>query len=90
MNRILLIFLVSVLPFSLSSAIAYQKGMHTIEFNGKCSDNRPRSKDIHVTAIENAKKAAWNNYVAKFSPEKTEKYIPNSDSCTSILDSYIT
>ena len=66
--------ILSFLSFQLGAAVSYQKGMHTIEFNGKCSDNRPRSKDIHMTAIENAKKAAWNNYTAKFSAEKTEKY----------------
>ncbi len=86
----LVLLLVSILSFNLYSAVSYQKGMHTMEFNGKCSDNRPRSKDVHITAIENAKKAAWNNYVAKFSAEKTGKYLQNSDSFTSNLDTYIT
>jgi len=86
----LVLLLVSILSFNLYSAVSYQKGMHTMEFNGKCSDNRPRSKDVHITAIENAKKAAWNNYVAKFSAEKTGKYLQNSGSFTSNLDTYIT
>lgn len=90
MGKLLVVFLVSFLSFSLTSAVSYQKGMHTMEFNGKCSDNRPRSKDVHSTAIENAKKAAWNNYIAKFSPEKTEKYLANSKSFTSNLDTYMT
>ena len=88
--KLLALLLVSILSFNLYSAVSYQKGMHTMEFNGKCSDNRPRSKDVHITAIENAKKAAWNNYVAKFSAEKTGKYLQNSDSFTSNLDTYIT
>ena len=80
----------SLSSFQLSAAVAYQKGMHTMEFNGKCSDNRPRSKDVHMATIENAKKAAWNNYTAKFSAEKTEKYMANSEAFTSNLDKFIT
>ena len=82
-------FILSMSSFQLGAAVAYQKGMHTTEFNGKCSDNRPKNKDVHMTAIENAKKAAWNNYTAKFSAEKTEKYMVNSDAFTSNLDKFI-
>ena len=51
---------------------------------------RPRSTDVHMAAIENAKKAAWNNYTAKFSAEKTEKYMANSEAFTSDLNKFIT
>ncbi|SVC36031.1 uncharacterized protein METZ01_LOCUS288885, partial [marine metagenome] len=44
-------------PFQLNAAVAYQKGMKTIEFTGRCSENRPRDRTIHLQAIESAKKA---------------------------------
>ena len=87
---LLMALILSMSSLQLGAAVAYQKGMYTTEFNGKCSDNRPRSKDVHMAAIENAKKAAWNNYTAKFSAEKTEKYMVNSDAFTSNLDKFIT
>jgi hypothetical protein len=77
-------------PFQLNAAIAYQKGIKTIEFTGRCSDNRPREKKVHLQAIESAKKAAWNNYVAKFSAEKMTNYMKNENNFTSEIDKYIT
>jgi len=85
-----MILILSISSVEVSAAITYQKGMHTIEFNGRCSGNRPKSKDVHMAAIENAKKAAWNNYTAKFSAEKIENYMENSEAFTSDLDKFIT
>ena len=87
---LLLALILIMSSFQLGAAVAYQKGMHTTEFNGKCSDNRPKNKDVHMAAIENAKKAAWNNYIAKFSAEKTENYMANSEAFTSNLDKFMT
>ena len=49
-----------LMPLSIQSATTYSTGVGTVEFNGKCKDNRPRNKDDHFKAIERAKKAAWD------------------------------
>ena len=79
-----------LMPFSINSATTYSTGVGTVEFNGKCKDNRPRSKDDHFKAIEKAKKAAWDKYTGKFSAEKMSNYMANSRSFVSELDKYIT
>ena len=79
-----------LMPFSISSATTYSTGVGTVEFNGKCKDNRPRSKDDHFKAIEKAKKAAWDKYTGKFSAEKMSNYMANSGNFVSELDKYIT
>ena len=79
-----------LMPFSINSATTYSTGVGTVEFNGKCKDNRPRSKDDHFKAIEKAKKAAWDKYTGKFSAEKMSNYMANSGNFVSELDKYIT
>ena len=62
MKKILLLLtLASLLPINIISASTYSTGIGTLEFNGKCKDNRPRSKDDHFRAIEKAKLSAWQN-----------------------------
>ena len=71
MKKILLLLtLASLLPINIISAATYSTGIGTLEFNGKCKDNRPRSQDDHFRAIEKAKLSAWQKYVTKFSAEK--------------------
>lgn len=82
--------IILLMPLSLSSATTYSTGIGTVEFNGKCNDNRPRNKDDHFQAIENAKKAAWDKYTGKFSAEKMTNYMSNSGNFVSELDKYIT
>jgi len=91
MKRIVpLVILALLLPFSVNSATTYSTGVGTVEFNGKCKDNRPRSKDDHFVAIEKAKKAAWDRYTGKFSAEKMTNYMANSQEFVSKLDNFVT
>ena len=91
MKRIVpLVILALLLPFSVNSATTYSTGVGTVEFNGKCKDNRPRSKDDHFVAIEKAKKAAWDRYTGKFSAEKMSNYMANSQEFVSKLDNFVT
>lgn len=91
MMKILSLTLIFILfPFSISSATTYSTGVGTIEFNGKCKDNRPRNKEDHFKAIDLAKVAAWNKYTGKFSAEKMSNYMSNSNDFLSKLDQFIT
>ena len=91
MKKILLLLTVaSLLPINIISASTYSSGIGSLEFNGKCKDNRPRSQDDHFRAIEKAKLAAWQKYVTKFSAEKRNNYETNKGAFTSKIDKYIT
>ena len=91
MKKILLLLTVaSLLPINIISSATYSTGMGTLEFNGKCKDNRPRSQDDHFRAIEKAKLSAWQKYVTKFSAEKRNNYETNKGAFTSKIDKYIT
>lgn len=91
MKKILSLILLSMLlSFPVSSATTYSTGIGTVEFSGKCKDNRPRSKDDHFQAIEKAKKAAWDKYIGKFSAEKMTNYMSNTNEFVSNLDQFIT
>ncbi|MBC79175.1 MAG: hypothetical protein CL745_06240 [Chloroflexi bacterium] len=50
---------------------------------------RPSDKKIHVQAITNAKLAAWNTYVSKFSVEKSNAYYKNESNFLQNIDNYI-
>lgn len=50
---------------------------------------RPADKKIHVQAITNAKLAAWNTYVSKFSVEKSNAYYKNESNFLKNIDNYI-
>ena len=90
MKIISLCMAIILMPLSIQSATTYSTGVGTVEFNGKCKDNRPRNKDDHFKAIERAKKAAWDKYTGKFSAEKMTNYMSNSGDFVSELDKYIT
>ena len=50
-----------LMPLSIQSATTYSTGVGTVEFNGKCKDNRPRNKDDHFKAIERLKRRPGTN-----------------------------
>ena len=67
-----------------SSTVTLEKGRKVCVEPG-----RPYDRKFHVKAINNAKIASWNSYVAKFSSEKSKLYYENEEKFLKNLDSYI-
>lgn len=70
--------------------VAYERGISTTSYKGRCSKGRPSNSDVHFETIRAAKKAAWDNYTAGFSPSKLENYLNFEQTFTSDLETYIT
>ena len=85
--------LLLLVPFLFVSNIesAQYKGRATIELPKRlCTkDNRPKDRSLHLNAIEEAKKIAWNNYINTFSREKINAYNANKNAFLSNFDKYV-
>ena len=88
-TKILLI----LVPFLFVSNIesGQYKGRATIELPKRlCTkDNRPKERSLHLRAIEEAKKIAWNNYINTFTREKIDAYNSNKNAFLSKFDEYV-
>jgi|TARA_B100001093_G_scaffold186020_1_gene178754 hypothetical protein len=68
-----------------------EKGIASVELDkSTCRNGRPTDKNKHFTAIERAKKSAWEKYISTLSTDRSAAYYSDEQKFLSELDNYIT
>tara|TARA_B110000008_G_C16968290_1_gene562925 strand:- start:793 stop:1923 length:1131 start_codon:yes stop_codon:yes gene_type:complete len=80
-----------ILNIDLEAQSISEKGIGSVELDrSTCRDGRPADKNKQSTAIEKAKRSAWEKYTSRLSADRSAAYYAAEEQFLSEIDSYIT